>query len=168
MRFATCTKTVAALTAAMLALACGGSQNPAAESGGKGKQAKGKKEAPADPRCPMVVKEVEVAAAPIAYGAELSFSTESGSVEKLRSRAQLVAEAYNSGGVVEGDVEGAGGEPFYWPTPTFEMEAEFEETDSGGRVKVTAADSGDADKLREHMEKLAAEMRRSGTCPDDI
>ncbi len=165
MRFATCTKLAAVLAAAMLATACGGSQTPAAESGGKGKQAK--KSAPADPRCPMLLKEVDVAAAPIAYGAELSFTAESGQVDDLRSRVQLVAEAYNSGGVVEGG-DGAGGEPFYWPTPTFEMEAEFEETERGGRVKVTAADAEDAEKLRDHMEKLATKMRNSGTCPDDI
>ena len=168
MRFATCTKLAAALAAMMLATACGGSQTPAAESGGKGKQGKGEKSAPADPRCPMLLKEVEVASAPIAYGAELSFTGEPGSLNKLRTRVQLIAEAYNSGGFVEGNVEGAGGEPFYWPTPTFDMEAEYEETEMGGRVKVTATDAEDAEKLREHMEKLATKMRSSGTCPDDI
>jgi hypothetical protein len=116
----------------------------------------------------MLLKEVEVTAAPIAYGAELSFTADPGALDELRTRVQLVAEAYNSGGVVEGEGSGAGGEPFYWPTPTFEMVAEFEETEMGGRVKVTAADAEDAEKLREHMQKLATKMRSSGTCPDDI
>jgi hypothetical protein len=116
----------------------------------------------------MLLKDVEVASAPIAYGAELSFTADPGALEELRTRAQLVAEAYNSGGVVEGEGSGAGGEPFYWPTPTFEMQAEVEETEMGARVKVTAADADDAEKLRDHMEKLAAKMRSSGTCPEDL
>lgn len=168
MRLATYTITAAVVAAAMLATACGGSQTPAAKSGAKGKEGKGESAAPADPRCPMLLKDVEVAASPIAYGAELSFTTEGAAVDDLKSRVQLVAAAYNSGGVVEGDSEGAGGEAFYWPTPTFELEAEFEETDKGGRVKVTATDAGDAEKLRDHMQKLATKMRSTGSCPEDI
>jgi hypothetical protein len=170
MRHATLMKLTALASAALFATACGGSSAPAAKSPSTKKEAASSSgsSAEADPRCPMLVKDVDVVAAPIAYGAELAFTTSSsGSVGKLQERLQHVVAAYNppgSGLGGDSDTE-ADAMPMEWPTPPFETEAEFEETELGGRVKVTATDAANAEALRDHLEKLAREMQQSGTCP---
>jgi hypothetical protein len=118
----------------------------------------------------MLVKEVNVAANPIAYGAELAFTTKSGAVDELQRRVQYVAEAYNSAGTEAADAPASERKepPLDWPTPSFETEVQYEETPEGGRVKVTAADGANAEALRDHMEELARKMRQTGTCPSSL
>jgi hypothetical protein len=142
-----------------LAAACGGSSTPAAQSPEGQDQAEGKGAAASagNAGCPMLLDDVTVTASPIAYGAALSFTTTSGQVDELRQRVEQIASAYGSAE--------AGAAPLAWPTPPFETRAQFEETQEGGRVSVTAVDAANAGALRDHAKQLARKLRETGSCP---
>ncbi|MBN1607148.1 MAG: hypothetical protein JW940_10985 [Polyangiaceae bacterium] len=154
-----------AAAAIALATACGGSSTPPAQSaqGQNRAEAKGAAAPAGDPRCPMLLDDVTVVASPIAYGVALAFSTTPGQVDELRQRVEPIASSYNPPGA--GSAAEAGATPLDWPTPSFKTRAQYEETQEGGRVNVTAVDSSDAAALRDHATQLARKLSETGSCP---
>lgn len=158
-------KMLAAVSTAMLMLACGGSKSEPAAPQPAPSNAHAETQGMVG-MCPVEVPGTKVAVADTQDGVALTFTT-TGDVAQLRQRVHHMADMHEHmmhGGMMgSGEMMGSGGmgSDHMKMAPST---ARAEDTDGGARIVLTPNDPKQLPELRAHVHDHAAQMA-SGHCP---
>lgn len=112
-----------------------------------------------DSACPMQVEGADVVLTPVRGGTALVFTTPLASPVEVRRRAWSFASLYDADGSTAPGLQPPERSPAGFPTS-----AQYSEVVAGARVEIRPLGDEDLQKLRAHLERLAAHMRMTQTC----